>query len=93
MRSEPIPSLVSHLPVHHKTLMTDFKIDYQVGRDNKGQESVYRVYIPSAHKGWAIMADKEDAASARVEALQRDIFVCDLRLRKHYFSPAAIRQC
>ena len=57
--------------------MTDFKIDYQVRRDNKGQDSVYRVYIPSKYKGWLIMAEKTDTASPRVEALQPDVSVGD----------------
>lgn len=69
--------------------MTDFKIDYQVHRDNRGQDSVYKVYIPSKHKGWLIMAEKKDAASPRVEALQPDVPVRDC-LQKHFFPSVAI---
>ena len=77
MCSVEIPSQVQDLPVHHKTLMTDFKIDYHVRRDNKGQDSVYRVYFPSRYKGWVIMAEKNDAAGPRPAALQPDVAVSD----------------
>lgn len=75
--------------MHHKTLLTDFKIDYQVRRDNRGQDSVYKVYIPSKHKGWLIMADKKDTASPRAEALQPDVPVRD-HLQKYFFPSVAI---
>lgn len=57
--------------------MTDFKIDYQVRRDNKAQDSVYKVYIPSQHKGWVFMAQKNDATSSRAAVLQPDVSVRD----------------
>ena len=69
--------------------MTEFKIDYQVCRNNKGQEYVYKAYIPSAYKGWAITAERENAASLRVEALQLDISVGDLHLENNSCSLAA----
>lgn len=77
MLSVTIPSPAQTLPVLHKKHMAEFKIDYQVRRDNKVQESVYKVYLPSTYKGWAIMAEKEDAGSPRVEALQPDVSVGD----------------
>lgn len=77
MCSVTVPSQSQNFPVYHKTLMTDFKIDYQVRRDNKGQDYVYRVYIPSKYKGWVVMAENNDAASPRAAALQPDVSVGD----------------
>lgn len=68
----------------HKRLMTEFKIDYQTRRDNKGHEIVYKVYLPSTYKGWVIMAEKKDAASPAIEELVPDSPVGHIRLR--YFA-------
>ena len=88
MSSVTIPSQAQNLLLHHKTLMSDFKIDYQVRRDNNGQESVHKVYIPSKYKGWLIMAEKEDAASPRADALQPNVPVRDHQ--KYFFPSVAI---
>lgn len=65
--------------------MAEFKIDYQMRRDNNGQDSVYRVYLPSTYKGWAIMAEKKDAASPRVEEQSPEISVGHLHLSDDTF--------
>lgn len=63
MCSVTILSQARKLPLHHKALMNEFKIDNQVPRDHKGQEYVHRVYLPSKHKGWAMMVVRNDTAS------------------------------
>lgn len=90
MLSVTLPPPAQDLPVLHKKSMTEFKIDYAVRRDNKGQECVYKVYLPSTYKGWAIMVEKKDAASPRLEELQPDISVGDLHLRLSFSLPTVI---
>ena len=66
--------------VDPKRCMTEFKIDYQTRRDSRGKELVYKVYLPSRHKGWAITAIKKDAINPMVEESSSDIFVSHIRL-------------
>lgn len=60
-------------------------IDYRVRQNNEGQESVYKVCIPSKYKEWAIMAGKEDTTSLRVGAVQPDVSVGN-HLRQFFIS-------
>lgn len=70
MRSVTIPlQAPNHPPVNHKRLMNEFKIDYQTRRGSKGKDIVYKVYLPSAYKGYVIMVEKKDATSPGVEDL------------------------
>ena len=80
MRSVTIPSQAQKSPCHHKSPMTEFKIDYQVRQDNRGQEHVYKVYLPSTYKGWAIMAERKDATSPYGVGLPQQISVGHLYL-------------
>ena len=57
------------LPGGHRQRMAEFKIDYQTRRDHKGKEEVYKVVLPSAHKGWAIVAEKSDDLESEEEEL------------------------
>lgn len=82
MRCVRIPSQAQKSPVNHQTLMTEFKIDYQVRKDKKGLKSVHKVYLPSTWKGWAIMAEKKDAASPCGAELPREISVGHLHLTR-----------
>lgn len=61
--------------------MTEFKIDYQVRQDDGGQEYVYKAYLPSTHKGWAIMAERNDATSPYGVGLPPQIYVGHVHLR------------
>ena len=88
--SVTIPSLAQNLPLHHKTLMTEFKIEYQIRRDSEGKESVHKVYLPSTYKGWAITAERKDAASPGAEAFPSEIPVGDLQFRQKSNPPTII---
>lgn len=84
MRSVTIPlQSPNHPPVNHKRLMTEFKIDYQTRRGSKGKDIVYKVYLPSAYKGYVIVAEKKDATSPEVEDLPLGISVCHICLRAY----------
>ena len=80
MRSVTIPLQVQPPTVDPKRCTSEFKIDYQTRRDSRGKEIVYKVYLPSRHKGWAITAEKKDATNARVEESSPDIFVSRIHL-------------
>ena len=84
MQSVTIPLQVQIPTVDPKRCMTEFKIDYQTRRDSRGKEIVYKVYLPSRHKGWAITAQKKDATNPRVEELSPDILVSHIRLWKSF---------
>ena len=58
LQSVTVPLQAGYPTVDQKRSMTEFKIGYQISRDNKGKEAVYKVYLPSRHKGWVIMAEK-----------------------------------
>ena len=80
MQSVTIPLQVQTPTVDPKRCMTEFKIDYQIRRDSRGKEMVYKVYLPSRYKGWAITAEKKDATSPEVEESSPDIFVSHICL-------------
>ena len=80
MQSVTIPVQVQTPTIDPKRCMSEFKIDYQTRRDSRGKEIVYKVYLPSRHKGWAITAHRKDAANPRVEESSPDIFVSRIHL-------------
>ena len=80
MQSVTIPLQVQTPTVDPKRYMTEFKIDYQTRRDNRGKEMVYKVYLPSRYKGWAITAEKKDATNPEVEESWPEIFVSHICL-------------
>lgn len=47
MCSVTIPPQAPKPLVHHQASMNEFKIDYQVRRDDEGHEYVHRVHLPS----------------------------------------------
>lgn len=81
MRSVTIHSPLRYSPVHQKRVTAEFKVDYQVRRDDRGHETVYKVYLPSTYKGWAIMVEKQDDDDPRSEKLRPDISVGCSHLR------------
>lgn len=46
-----------------KRATTNFKVDYQIRRDNTGEGTVYKVYLSSPHNGRTVMAERKDAVS------------------------------
>lgn len=80
MQSVTIPLHVQTPTVDPKRSMTEFKIDYQTRHDNRGKETVYKVYLPSRYKGWAITAEKKNATSSELEESSLDVFVSHIRL-------------
>ncbi len=75
MQSTTIPLQSRHLPVDHKRIMAEFKIDYHTRRDHRGNDSVCRVFIPSTYKGYVITAERKDATSLEAEELSPDFTV------------------
>lgn len=71
--------------------MTEFKIDYQTGRGSEGKDIVYKVYLPSAYKGYVIMVEKKDATSPVVEDLPLGIPVSHICLRDYLRSCHCLR--
>ena len=80
MQSVTIPLPLQIPTVDPKRCMTEFKIDYQIRRDSRGKAIVYKVYLPSRYKGWAITAEKKDVTNREVEESSPDIFVCHIYL-------------
>ena len=80
MQSVTIPLHVSSPTVDPKRSMTEFKIDYQIMRDSRGKEIVYKVYLPTKYKGWAITAEKKNATSPEVQESSPDTLVSHICL-------------
>lgn len=73
--SVTIPLQAQDRLVQHNTHTMEFKIDYKVRLDKNGHESVYKVCMPSRYKGWATIAEKDDAASLVIGDLPEEISV------------------
>lgn len=70
-------------PVNHKRVTTEFKIDYQTRRGSNGKDVVYKVYLPSAYKGYVIMVEKKDTTRPGVENLPLGSSVSHLCLENY----------
>ena len=75
VKSVTIPLQAQDRLVQRNTHTMEFKIDYKVRLDKNGHESVYKVCMPSRYKGWATIAEKDDAASLVMEDLPEEISV------------------
>ena len=78
-----MPLQVRKFPADPKKGMTEFKIDYQTRRDNGDKDYVCKVYLPSPHKGWVIMAERTDAVSPRAKEMRPGISVGLIRFRDY----------
>ena len=83
MQSMNMPLQVRKFPADQKKGMSEFKIDYQTRRDKRGKDYVCKVYLPSPHKGWVIMAERTDAVSPRAKELRPEISVGRIRFRDY----------
>ena len=84
MQSVTIPLQAPNPPVGHKRFMTEFRIDYQTRRGSNGRDFVYKVLLPSAYKGYAIMVEKKDSTSPSIEGLPLEISVSHIRLQVYF---------
>ena len=75
MKFVTIPLQAQDRLVQHNAHMMEFMIDYKVRLDKNGHDSVYKVCIPSRYNDWAIIAEKDDAASPVAEDLPAEISV------------------
>ena len=82
VESVTIPLQAQDRLVQHNTHTMGFKIDYKVRLDKNGHESVYQVCMPSRYKGWATIAEKDDAAGLVIEDLPAEISVGHSHLKQ-----------
>ena len=81
MQPVNIPLQVPKFPADQKKGTSEFKIDYQTRRDNRGKDYVCKVYLPSPHKGWVIMAERTDAVSPGAPELRPESSVGSICFR------------